>query len=196
MNHIYVTLSLSLAPLSCCLCPGQSSRGECHAESHHQNNRQLPCVWSPAQTHEETGHESQHQAAPLQAERCGQQNGEVHWACFVHQMPQLMKGWFPLRLTLIFLFLSPSSGRRACSLAQRRRRNRQRTRAAKPVAGTEICCWSLTAGRGRTFGWRRIFGMQSAFTWLKSGATASGTDPRTNVIGHATGQWATTVCYR
>lgn len=70
---IFVTFSLT--PLSCCLCPGQIGRGERHAESCHQNNRQLPCVWSPAQTHEETGHESQHQAAPLQAERCGQQNG-------------------------------------------------------------------------------------------------------------------------
>ena len=30
--------------------------------------------------------------------------------------------------------------------------------------------------------------MQNAFTWLKSGATALGKGPHTNVIGPATGQ--------
>lgn len=89
---------------------------------------------------------------------------------------------------LTFVLLPPSSGRRASSLAQRRRRNRQRTRVARPAAGMGICCWSSTADRGRTCGWRHTFGMQNAFTWLKSGATALGTDPHTNVIGPATGQ--------
>lgn len=75
-------------------------------------------------------------------------------------------------LTLTFLFPFPYSGRRACRLAQRRRRNSQRARAAGPAGGMEICCWSLTVDRGRTFGWRPTFGTPSASTWLKSGATA------------------------
>lgn len=73
ISDIFVPFSVS--PLSCCLCPGQIGRGERHAEGRHQNNGQLPRVWSPAQAHEETGHEPQHQAAAVQAERRGQQNG-------------------------------------------------------------------------------------------------------------------------
>lgn len=91
-------------------------------------------------------------------------------------------------LTLTFCSSSYLSGRRASRLAQRRRRNSRRARAARPAGGTEICYWSLTGDRGRTFGWRHTFGMPSASTWLKSGATASGIDPLTNATGLATGQ--------
>lgn len=87
----------------------------------------------------------------------------------------------------------PSSTQRASS---QRRRNRQKARAARPVGVTETCCWSLTAGRGRTFGWRRTFGTPNASTWWKNGATVLETGQHINVIGLATEQWAATVCCR
>lgn len=67
-------------------------------------------------------------------------------------------------LTFSVTFLS-SSGKRACSLSLKIRKKRQKRRAAKPGGGMEICCWSLTVGRGRTFGWSRTFGTPSASTW-------------------------------
>lgn len=53
-------------------CQGQGRRGKCYVESCYQDNGQLPCVWSPAQAHEETVYEPQHQAASSQTERRGQ----------------------------------------------------------------------------------------------------------------------------
>lgn len=83
------------SPFSWILCQCQSSWGAGHAESRHQDNRQLPCVWSPPQTHEETLHEPQHQAAPSQTERCGQPNGKVQNVCFKHfNLPRNSGGLF------------------------------------------------------------------------------------------------------
>lgn len=99
---------------------------------------------------------------------------------------------------IYLLFLSAVSvprKERATRLAQRRR-NKQRAKAAKPGGGMATCCWSSTDARGRTNGWRRTFGTPSASTWLKSGATASGTGRHTNVTGPATEPWAATVCCR
>lgn len=88
--------------------------------------------------------------------------------------------------SVTFLFPSSCSERRASRLPQRRKKNKQRARAARPAVGMGTSCWSSTGVRGRTCGWRHTFGTPSASTWLKSGVTASGIDPRINVTAPAT----------
>lgn len=146
--------------LSRSFCQGPGSGSEHHAESSYQDNGQLPCVWSPTQTHEETGHEPQHQAAPLQAQRVGQQIGNAQNIVLhlVFHEPSFSE--------YIDISVSSSSERRVSKPApRRRRRKRQRAGAERPAATTEICFWSSTAARGRTSGWRLTFGMPSASTW-------------------------------